>query len=214
MIINEAYLKEKLKNVYWLNGGPCSGKTTMSKMFVKELGFQKVEDDIVKYRLYTNAQKHPNLQYPNPNLDWDKWFNRPLDEYKDWLNNLGKEILEFYVLDLLELDLNKPIIVDLGILPEDILGFIDKSHIICLHTDPQEIHRLYYYRDDHKMILDCINQNTKNPKETIKNSCNVLVSFSEDIINSCQKQGIYCLERTKDLSIQEQFEIIKNHFNI
>lgn len=116
MKINESYLREKLKNVYWLNGGPCSGKTTMSNMFVKELGFQKIEEDIVKYRLYTDPQKHPNLQYPNPNLDWNQWFNRPLEEYKSWLHNLGREILEFYILDLLELDLNRPIIVDLGIL--------------------------------------------------------------------------------------------------
>jgi tRNA A37 threonylcarbamoyladenosine biosynthesis protein TsaE len=40
MKIHNNYLKEKLKHVYWLNGGPCAGKTTMTKKFVNELGFQ------------------------------------------------------------------------------------------------------------------------------------------------------------------------------
>ena len=31
MKINDNYLKEQLKHVYWLNGGPCAGKTTMTK---------------------------------------------------------------------------------------------------------------------------------------------------------------------------------------
>lgn len=83
-----------------------------------------------------------------------------------------------------------------------------------MYTDPREIHRLYYYRDDHKLILDCINNNTKDPERTIKNSCDVLVSFSEDIINSCQKEEIYCLKRTEELSVKEQFAIIKKHFKL
>jgi hypothetical protein len=40
MKINDNYLKEQLQHVYWLNGGCCAGKITMTKKFIEELGFQ------------------------------------------------------------------------------------------------------------------------------------------------------------------------------
>ena len=67
MKINDNYLKEQLKHVYWLNGGCCAGKTTMTKKFVEELGFQTLEDDVLKYRPLEcydkNAvEKHPRMK--------------------------------------------------------------------------------------------------------------------------------------------------------
>lgn len=53
--------------------------------------------------------------------------------------------------------IDKPIIIDLGIMPECILPFIPKERMICLHTSDEEIERLYFFREDHKMILDVIN---------------------------------------------------------
>lgn len=48
MKINDNYLKEQLQHVYWLNGGCCAGKTTMTKKFIQELGFQTLGDDTRK----------------------------------------------------------------------------------------------------------------------------------------------------------------------
>lgn len=62
MKINNNYLKEQLKHIYWLNGGACAGKTTMAKKFVNELGFQTLGYDILKYRPYTCPIEHNALQ--------------------------------------------------------------------------------------------------------------------------------------------------------
>ncbi|GGG06877.1 hypothetical protein GCM10010913_30880 [Paenibacillus aceti] len=69
---------------------------------------------------------------------------------------------------MLKMPTNTPIIIDLGIMPEQILPFIPKERMICLYTSNEEIERLYFFREDHKMILDVINL-TANPAETIKN---------------------------------------------
>jgi len=61
MKINDDYLKEQLKNVYWLNGGCCAGKSTMTKKFVKELGFLTLEDNVMNYRPFTNPVDYPAL---------------------------------------------------------------------------------------------------------------------------------------------------------
>jgi hypothetical protein len=214
MNINDNYLKEQLKHVYWLNGGPCAGKTTMTKIFVEELGFQTLEDDVLKYRPFSSPVEYPALQMPNPNLDWDKWFNRPVDEHYQWLVQLVEEMMEFFIIDLLKMPNNKPIIIDLGIIPEHILPFIPKERMICLYTSDEEIERLYFFREDHKMILDCINAYTSNPEGTIKHSNKSMVKFSNEIKNACIKNGIKTIERTPNMSVEEQFKLVREHFGL
>ncbi|OME66330.1 hypothetical protein BSK65_22395 [Paenibacillus odorifer] len=106
------------------NGGPCAGKTIITKKFV--------------------------------------------EEHCQWLFQVVEEMMDFFIIDLLKLPDDKPIIIiDLGIMPEFILLFIPEERMICFYTSDAEIERLYYFREDYKMILDCINAYTLYPEETI-----------------------------------------------
>jgi len=212
MKINSRYLKEKLKHVYWLNGGPCAGKTTMTKKLVEELGFQTLEDDVLKYRPFSSPIEHSALQYPHPDLDWNRWFNRPVEVHSQWLLDIVREMMEFYLIDLLKMPDDRPIIIDLGIMPEEILPFIPPERILCLVTSPQEIERLYFFREDHKMILECINNNTTAPEQTIEHSNKSMVKFSHEIRQACSKNGIKVLERKPEMSVEEQFSLVCEHF--
>lgn len=214
MKINNNYLKEQLKHVYWLNGGPCAGKTTMTKKFVEELGFQTLGDDVLKYRLFTSPVEYPALQFPNPDLDWNKWFNKPVDEHCQWLFQIVEEMMDFFIIDLLTMPNDKPIIIDLGIMPERILPFIPKERMVCFYTSDEEIERLYYFREDHKMILDCINAYTINPEETIKHGNKSMVKFSNEIKTACNKMGIKTVERIPSMSVEEQFRLVREHFGL
>lgn len=214
MKINNNYLKEQLKHVYWLNGGPCAGKTTMTKKFVEELGFQTLGDDVLKYRPFTSPVEYPALQFPNPDLDWNKWFNKPVDEHCQWLFQIVEEMMDFFIIDLLKMPNDKPIIIDLGIMPERILPFIPEERMICFYTSDEEIERLYYFREDHKMILDCINAYTTNPEETIKHGNKSMVKFSNEIKNACTKIGIKTVERIPSMSVEEQFRLVREHFEL
>jgi hypothetical protein len=214
MKINNNYLKDQLKHVYWLNGGPCAGKTTMTQKFVEELGFQTLGDDVLKYRPFTSPDEYPALQFPNPTLDWDKWFNKPVDEHYHWLLQIVEEMMDFFIIDLLTMPNDKPVIIDLGIMPESILPFIPEERMICLYTSDEEIERLYYFREDHKMILDCINAYTLNPEETIKHGNKSMVKFSNEIKIACSKMGIKTVERIPSMSVEEQFRVVREHFGL
>lgn len=108
---------------------------------------------------------------------------------------------------------DKPIMIDLGIMPERILPFIPKERMICLYTSDEEIERLYFFREDHKMILDVINL-TANPAATIANVNVNTIKFSNDIRNACVRNGIKTLERTPNLSVEEQFQLVREHFRL
>lgn len=213
MKINDSYLREQLKHVYWLNGGPCAGKTTMTHKFIKELGFQTLEDDVLKYRSFTSPVEYPALQYPHPDLDWEVWFHQPVDEKCQWLLDIVDEMMDFFVIDLLKMPNNKPIIVDLGILPERILPFIPRERMICLYTSDEEIEKQYFLRDDHKMILDVINLTT-NPAETIKHVNKSNIKISREITAACVNLGIHTIERTADLNVEDQFNLVREHFGL
>lgn len=213
MNINDNYLKECLKHVYWLSGGPCSGKTTITKKLVSELGFRTISDDILKYRKYSDKDVHKAIQMPNPELNWDEWFNRPTDIYKDWLLDVSREMLDYFVIDLIKMPDDKPIIVDLGVKPELIMPFIDKNRILSMFTASTEIEKLYFFRDDHSMILDRINQSTKDPLKSIKNANQAMILFSDEIRLSCERNGIKIIERTPELSIENQFKMVCEYFS-
>mgnify|MGYP001340691166 CR=1 FL=1 len=213
MKINDNYLREQLKHVYWLNGGCCAGKTTMTRKFVEELGFQTLPDEVMRYRPFTDPEEYPALQDPHPGLNWDEWFNRPTDVKYQWLCDLVVEMMEFYVVDLLRMPTDRPIMIELGIMPEHILPFIPKERMICLYTSDDEIERLYFFREDHKMILDVINL-TADPAATIKHANKTNVKFSNEITKACMEAGIKMLKRTPELSVEEQFRLVREHFGI
>ncbi|MFE6073382.1 hypothetical protein ACFVQB_02770 [Paenibacillus sp. NPDC057886] len=133
--------------------------------------------------------------------------------YFRWLCEIVEEMMEFFIIDLLQMPTDKPIIIDLGIMPERILPFIPKERMMCLYTSDEEIERLYYFREDHKMIFDVINL-TSNPTETIKHGNKTMVKFSHEIRNACVSHNIKILERTPNLGIEEQFRLVCEHFNL
>jgi len=51
------------------------GEDPMTRKFTEEIGFQTLDDDLLKYRPFTIPAEYPALQYPSPDLDWDEWFN-------------------------------------------------------------------------------------------------------------------------------------------
>jgi hypothetical protein len=85
--------------------------------------------------------------------------------------------------------------------------------MICLYTTDEEIERLYFFREDHKMILDVINL-TADPAATIKNGNKNMKKFSHDIRDACVKNGIKTIERTTNLSVEEQFRLVREHFGL
>lgn len=212
--MNNAYIKEQLKHVYWLCGGACAGKTTLSHRLVSEKGFIRVQDDVLKYRAFTTPEAYPALQMPNPTLKWEEWFNRAPNVHGQWMLDISREIVDFLLVDLLALPKDRPIVVDLGVEIQWVLPFIPKENIIGLFTDNETIYKQYLYRPDHKMILDCIWANTSSPEETAKNVSKSVAWFSNRVEASCREHGIKQLWRDADLTKDEHFRQVCAYFNL
>ena len=99
MIFQDNVIKEYLKNVYFITGTPCGGKTTVSRALAEKYGFElfDVDERFDEHKKMSNPLFQPAMNtYFN---SADEFFGRTVEEYKNWLLNNTREQLEFVLLD-------------------------------------------------------------------------------------------------------------------
>ncbi len=117
--MEEIYLQEMTNKLYILCGIPFSGKTTFAKAIVKRYGFQRVDLDEVKFKLYGKDIKDEDLQQE----DWDKIYQQMYSEIKEYLEDGQTVIHDAGNFTKYERDLIKKIADKLNI--ESITIFVD-----------------------------------------------------------------------------------------
>ena len=112
MKIADNVLEYHLRNVYWVCGSACGGKSTMAKALAKK-------HDLILYNADEKVFIHKELASPweQPAMcrhfvDWEWFFNRPTQEYVNWLEDALNEEMSMIIMDLLHLAKDKPVIVD------------------------------------------------------------------------------------------------------
>lgn len=165
MNISENILKHNLKNVYFLTGTACAGKTTMCKALAEKHGFiffnsnHRTDD-------FASWSELCDIQYQKvsarQNTDWEYFFNRPAEQYIEWLEQVSMEYLEYGLIEIIKLSQINTVITDIQVPIRLLKQISDFNHIACLITSPDFVIRDYYVREDHKDILECI-MSLKNP---------------------------------------------------
>ena len=110
MNISNNVLKHYLKNVYFLAGTACGGKSTMSKALAKKHGLVLLEENqfINKYKEIATEAEQPAFTKKFP--DYEFYFNQPPIEYSEWLSASLAEQLEMIFMDLIVLSQDKKIV--------------------------------------------------------------------------------------------------------
>ena len=129
MIFQDNVIKEYLKNVYFITGTPCGGKTTVSRALGKKYGIQvyDIDEMFPSHQLLSNAEHQPAMNMTF--TDADEFFGRSVEEYRNWLIANTREQLDFVVLDLIRLSKNAKVICDCHLTVEqaDLLSIMKKS---------------------------------------------------------------------------------------
>ena len=110
MIFQDNVIKEYLKNVYFVTGTPCGGKTTISRELAKRHNLLVYDVD----EQFANHQKISNIAFqPAMNKtfkDADAFFGRTVEEYRNWLIDNTREQFDFVLLDLIRLSQNQKVL--------------------------------------------------------------------------------------------------------
>lgn len=213
MNISNNILKHHLKNVYFLSGTACGGKTTMSRIIAEKHGFILYKDNIYydEHKSIATPEEQPNLTKSFPS--WEYYFNRPVPEYSQWLSDCCSEELEMILVDLLKLPIDKKIIVDLHMTPEAAKQITDYNRVAFLVTEPALVIKDYYDREHHREILDCI-RSLPDPEKALRNVNDLHVYGTEKTLKSVYKSGLFYIKRDENSTIEKTLSLLEKHFNL
>ena len=162
MNIENNILKYYLKDVYFLTGTACAGKSTAAKLLAKRYGMILCGENY--FMEATNVAADPVLQ---PDLcymrctmkDWKEFVSRSPEEYERWIYASGREAAGFEIAELIRRSKDGKVIADTCI-PLDILREISDYGHVAVMLSPQSlsVDRFFDRSDPEKrFLLDVIN---------------------------------------------------------
>ena len=159
MIFQDNVIKEYLKNVYFITGTPCGGKTTVHVRWRKSMDLNY----LMLMRDSTSTKNVEPIISACDEYDFnsaDEFFGRTVEEYKNWLLNNTREQLEFVLLDLIRLSENKKVLCDCHLTVAQTLAFSEPSRVVFLIKEPSNLVDEYGNRPDHQGFFQYLNSAT------------------------------------------------------
>ncbi|SHI77552.1 GNAT family N-acetyltransferase [Pseudobutyrivibrio xylanivorans] len=211
MEFQDNIIKEYLRNVYFVTGTPCGGKTTISRALGKKYGIPvyDIDEMFPRHQAIADDIHQPNMR--KQFRDADEFFGRSVEEYKAWLLGNLREQIDFIILDLMKLSQNGPIICDCHFTMEQIEQFSDPSRAVFMITDPTDLVETYCDRSDHQDFSDFIHSATDYEKA--KKTCTqTLYELNMEKYNEIKNSKFFWLERDYSRTVEETTALVEEHF--
>ena len=213
MIFQDNVIKEYLKNVYFITGTPCGGKTTISRELAKRhnLLVYDVDGQFANHQKISNPAFQPSMN--KSFKDADAFFGRTVEEYKEWLMSNTREQLDFVLLDLVRLSQNQMVLCDCHLTVEEAEKYTEASRIVFLIKEPSDLVEDYCNRPDHQGFSNFIN--SASDIEKAKATCNAtLKSLNEKRYTDIKGSNYLWIERTPDSTVDDTVRKVGQHFGL
>lgn len=211
MIFQDNVIKEYLKNVYFITGTPCGGKTTISRALAKKYGFvvYDIDEQFSKHQQMSNVKFQPSMNKKFKNAD--EFFNRTVEEYKKWLIDNTREQLDFVLLDLIQISQKQVVLCDCHLTVEEADRLTDLARVVFLIKDPANLVDDYCNRIDHQDFSKFINSTTN--VEKAKLTCNTtLKEINVERCRQIKNSQYFWLERNDNSTLEETIYKVEQHF--
>jgi len=167
-------IRHSLRNVYFINGHSCAGKSTMVKMLAERYGMiecgENYHDSFPREKL--SRWQQPALCYFDTMSGWEEWLNMTPEEHWRWTDAVSRECVELEIVELMRLAAGgERIIADTNIPPDVLREISDYAHVAIMLCDPPDIcTSRFFERDDpdKKFMLDQISK-CRDPEATRRN---------------------------------------------
>ncbi len=213
MKIENNILKHHLRNVFWIGGTACGGKTTASKMIAKKYNYFHYDADTMfdDYRVLANKKDQPALS--REFSSFREYFNRPINEYIDYLEKINRESFGMMLLDLVKLSINEKVVVEGHYPPELILELADKDRIAFLYAEEDTIRNDYFNRVDKQNMLTSIKEASQSD-DLVNHVLDVVIKNAEHQINVGKKCNLKFIKRDSNSTIENTLKILEEHFKL
>jgi len=211
MIFQDNIIKQYLKNVYFIAGTPCGGKTTVSRALAKKYNIPvyDIDERFPEHQAMSNPQSQPAMN--KDFRDADEFFGRSVEEYKAWLLQNTREQLDFVLLDLMRMSKDQIVLCDCHLTLEQAAQVTDPGHVAFMLRKPVNLVDEYCNRPDHQGFSDFIHSATDFEKA--KATCNeTLLSLNAKYYEDVKASGYFYVDRADGLSVDETMALTAKHF--
>ncbi len=206
------------KNIYWIIGGSCAGKSTISKMIAKQIKAYLYDMDeciFGKYIPLYTKKRHPASKAwfsAKNSLDWVLSLS-----WKDFdrLNKAANaEYLDLFSSNIRKYSPNDLIFIDGGISYPSILSKVFPSkNIVCLYIPPAQSNRMWNTADERKPMKEMILALPQGEKKWKKFLfCDKKIA--EISLKESREENIKVLYRTNTTSIDQLAGNILDYFGL
>lgn len=211
MIFQDNVIKQYLKNVYFITGTPCGGKTTISRALGKKYNIPVYDID----ELFPIHRQMSDVAFQPAMNQWfadaDAFFGRSVEEYRNWLIQNTREQLDFVLLDLIRLSRNGIILCDCHLTVEEAERITEPSKIAFLLKEPGNLVDDYCNRPDHQDFRNFIQSTTDTQKA--KTTCNeTLRTLNEKRYHDIKNSRYFWLERDPRRTVEKTVSLVERHF--
>lgn len=156
MKIQDNIIKYNLKNVLFVCGNACGGKSTMSKLLADKYGFYLYDMDkmYAQHRAIAQEQYQPDICYHMQNFH-EQWM-RPIEEQARWNMSSIKEQTEMVLIDLMNISKNQTVVADVLYSPVYTKEIIDYNQIMFLTVDKSVLRGQYFDRADKRDFYEFV----------------------------------------------------------
>ena len=195
MIFQDNVIKEYLKNVYFISGTPCGGKTTISRELAKRhnLLVYDIDEQFANHQRISNSAYQPSMN--KVFRDADEFFGRTVEEYKEWLIDNTREQC------------------DCHLTMDEAEKCTEAFRIVFLIKEPLNLVEDYCNRPDHQGFSDFINSASDIKKA--KATCNATLEvLNKKKYNDIKRSNYLWIERTPNSTVNETVRKVEQHFGL
>ena len=204
MNIQDNILKQYLKNVYFVCGTACGGKSTLSRALAEKHGFLLYDAD---------ARFDEHIALSDRCASADEFFGRSEEEYLSWLEGNNREQLGFILLDLIRLSEKRKVVCDAHFTPEQIKALTEPERALFLIKEPINLIDDYCGRPDHEGFTRFIN--SASDPAAARRRCNaVLERLNRAIYDSIKCSGCFYIERDASSTVEHTLKTAEEHFGL
>lgn len=211
-------LKNLFKNVYFINGTACAGKSTMVKLLAEKYGgICCGENYHMELLQYTDPIHQPNLCYFDTMSGWQEFISRMPEEYDAWMTGTANEAVQLEIIRLLRLcSSGKRIFVDTNI-PVEILWEISDYHHVAVLLSPQSmsVDRFFDRPDAEKQFIYQKILEAPDPAAAMENYRKCLEKAnSREHYEAFENSGFFTYARNDKSTIEEALGKLEKHFQL
>jgi len=202
-----------MKEIYYIGGSPCSGKSTIAEMLAAEYGFAyyKLDDHLFPYMEQAAADGKP-LSTSQLAMDFEQMWMRIPELQAQEEFGIYEEILPYALRGIGELESGKPIVAEgAGFIPT-LLARDNISHNRYICIVPTEDFQCENYSKREwigEFLSGC-----KDPDAAFNNWMSRDAVFAKEVLRQAQEYGYRSIVVDGSQSIEENYKIVVRAFEL